>query len=305
MTCEKFSESIGAMVEGTIGPDARRALDEHVVACESCRLLVADLRLIRDEAALLPKVAPPEALWTKVRSRLETELSESEPSRARRRSPAGWLPSLSAWLPSRSGWLRPLSAWARGLAAWIRPLVSTPLRAAAFSAAIVAVLAVATTIALFGPRLTPGGRSPAAVATSAAGAPAGAARASGAAAGAGNAGGAELVQTVAMELRIAEEHYEKAITGLEQIAKAEQASLDPQVAAVLQKNLGIIDQAIRESRVALQSQPTSEMAQESLFEAFRRKVALLQDTIALINEMRKGDQAGAAKIMQNINRSQG
>ena len=72
---------------------------------------------------------------------------------------------------------------------------------------------------------------------------------------------------------------------------------------MLQKNLGIIDQAILDSRLALQTQPTNQLAQASLFEAFRRKVALLQDTITLINEMRKGNQAGAAKVLQNLNRS--
>jgi hypothetical protein len=45
------------------------------------------------------------------------------------------------------------------------------------------------------------------------------------------------------------------------------------------------------------------MAQESLFEAFRRKVGLLQDTVALINEMRKGNQAEAAKIIGSMNKS--
>ena len=38
--------------------------------------------------------------------------------------------------------------------------------------------------------------------------------------------------------------------------------------------------------------PRASVAQESLFEAFRRKVALLQDTIALMNEMRKGNRTG-------------
>jgi len=65
----------------------------------------------------------------------------------------------------------------------------------------------------------------------------------------------------------------------------------------------VIDQAIRESRAALQSQPASELAQESLFEALRRKVGLLQETIGLINEMRKGNQAGTARIIQNLNKS--
>jgi hypothetical protein len=112
---------------------------------------------------------------------------------------------------------------------------------------------------------------------------------------------AELVQSVETELQLAEQHYEKAIAGLQQIANAGEGTLDPQLAATLKKNLGVIDQAIHDSRVALQTQPTNETAQESLFEAFRRKVALLQDTVALINEMRKGNQAGAAKIVGGMN----
>lgn len=111
----------------------------------------------------------------------------------------------------------------------------------------------------------------------------------------------ELVQSVETELRLAEEHYQKAIAGLEQITRAESAALDPQVAAVLQKNLDVIDHAIGESRAALQTQPTSEVAQESLFEALRNKVSLLQDTIGLINEMRKGNPEGTARIVSGLN----
>lgn len=116
-------------------------------------------------------------------------------------------------------------------------------------------------------------------------------------------GDAQLVESVESELRLAEGHYEKAIAGLEKIAKANERTLDPQVAATLQKNLTVIDQAIAESRAALGSQPESRPAQESLFEALRRKVSLLQDTIVLMNEMRKGDQAGAARIVEGLNKS--
>jgi anti-sigma factor RsiW len=111
----------------------------------------------------------------------------------------------------------------------------------------------------------------------------------------------ELVQSVETELKLAEEHSQNAIAGLEQITRAESAALDPQVASVLQKNLEVIDQAIGESRAALQTQPTSEVAQESLFEALRNKVSLLQDTVVLINEMRKGNQDGAARIVSGLN----
>ncbi|HZR22146.1 MAG TPA: zf-HC2 domain-containing protein [Vicinamibacterales bacterium] len=102
--------------------------------------------------------------------------------------------------------------------------------------------------------------------------------------------------SVEAELKAAEEHYQKAITGLEQIANAGKGSLDTQTASTLQKNLSVIDQAINESRAAVRAQPTSEPAQQSLLESFKAKLALLQDTVALINEMRKGNDAGAARI---------
>jgi hypothetical protein len=112
----------------------------------------------------------------------------------------------------------------------------------------------------------------------------------------------ELVRSVETELKLAEEHYEKAIAGLEQITNAGRGTLDPQVAAVLQKNLSVIDQAIGESRDALRTQPANEAAQESLFGALRSKVTLLEETITLINEMRKGNPEGAARIVSGLNR---
>jgi len=112
---------------------------------------------------------------------------------------------------------------------------------------------------------------------------------------------AELAHSVENELKLAEEHYQKAIAGLEKITRAESSSLDPQVAAVLQKNLDVIDHAIGESRAALHTQPTNEVAQESLFEALRNKVALLQDTVVLINEMRKGNPEGTARAVSGLN----
>jgi anti-sigma factor RsiW len=265
MSCEKFSDSLGTLIDGTIGPDERRALDEHLKTCAACRTLAADLRRIHDEAARLPRVEPPDALRAKVRARLEEQVK------------------------SRARW-----EWRERLAAWISGSSPGPafgFRLAAIGSAIVIILAVVTGYVLIRQRAQQPATPTAGQATE-----------STMSAPAGNASDQEVVQSVEMELRVAEEHYEKAIAGLEQIAKADQSSLDPQVAAVLQKNLGIIDQAIRDSRVALQSQPTSQVAQATLFEAFRRKVALLQDTITLVNEMRKGDQAGAARALQNLNK---
>jgi hypothetical protein len=124
-----------------------------------------------------------------------------------------------------------------------------------------------------------------------------------ASASARNTSNAALVESIDAELQLAAEHYEKAIAGLEQVANQSDSPLDPELTATLRKNVEVIDKAIVESRTALRAEPGSRAAQESLFEAFRRKIALLQDTIALMNEVRKGNQAGAARIVEGLNKS--
>jgi predicted anti-sigma-YlaC factor YlaD len=99
-----------------------------------------------------------------------------------------------------------------------------------------------------------------------------------------------------------EADYTVAIARLEEVAAADRGALDAETASSIDAGLVVIDQAITESRAALKSEPESAPAQESLFTALRRKVALLQDMLALINDMRKGNQDGAARILSEINR---
>jgi anti-sigma factor RsiW len=108
------------------------------------------------------------------------------------------------------------------------------------------------------------------------------------------------VESVTAEFAAAEKHYQKAIDDLQTIASKDTGELDPQVAAVLQKNLTVIDQAISESRDALKAQPGNQTAQSGLFDNLRTKVALLQQTVELINEMRKGNQAEAGQRLQTL-----
>lgn len=157
------------------------------------------------------------------------------------------------------------------------------------TAAAVIVLAVAA-----GMMLRPGSESPAA--------PGPATTAGPAAVDPATATEAELIGSVEAELQQTERHLERAVAGLEVLARDRQ-TLDPQVADEVQKNMLVIDRAIGESRAALRGNPLSAEAQDSLFEAFRAKIALLQDTVALINEVRKGNQAEAARIADGMNKS--
>lgn len=95
----------------------------------------------------------------------------------------------------------------------------------------------------------------------------------------------------------AQAKFEQAIEDLEKVAKANQQALDPGTSATIEKNLGILDQAIADNRVAVKAEPANVAARETLFDALRQKVSLLQDTISVINEMRKGNNAAAAQLV--------
>ncbi len=115
--------------------------------------------------------------------------------------------------------------------------------------------------------------------------------------GAGNAGAQDSVKTIEQDLQQADRLYSDAIARLEAIADADAATIDPAIAASLRDSQTVLDRAIAESRAAVDRDPTNDAARISLFAALRRKVRLLQDTIALVGEAQDADagsRAGAA-----------
>ena len=104
----------------------------------------------------------------------------------------------------------------------------------------------------------------------------------------------EPMQTVASELARSEEHFQRAV----ERATQGDAAFDAETAAVLQKNMLVVNQAIAESRKVLEADPQNPTVRQSLYEALRQKIQFLQDTIVLMNEMRQGDAAGAAEIVE-------
>ena len=89
---------------------------------------------------------------------------------------------------------------------------------------------------------------------------------------------------------LAEAQYTDAIARLEEAtAAADSRTLDPATSATLRSSLDEVDSAIVDARDALTRQPDDELSQESLLDALGSKVALLQDTVALLGEA--GDHA--------------
>jgi len=289
-SCRDYDEAISALVDGHIEAADRAEVEAHLRQCVACRTLAGDLQRIRDGAADLPLATPPFTLWPRISSRLKSAgVCEAAPrDEARTVSP---LASPPIEHESR-GWLGAFGGW----------LTASPLRTASLAAAALVVLAVGTALVVYRPAPISG---PASGTTARTGSSAASTSAGGAVGTGGqpSAANAELAESVADELRLAATHYEKALPGLEQIAKAGQASLEPAVADALQKNLSIIDSAIADIKALLVGEPDNLTLLQKLIEAFRSKVAFLQDAVALVNEMRKGNQAEAARIIQKVNQS--
>ncbi len=244
MSCQRHIERIQELVDGTMGPIRRAELEQHLSQCEACRALLADLERIRDAAAALPQMRPPDGAWLQIAGRLRHEgrVGGTAPPAADHRS-YGWL-AIAATLVVAAG------------ASLLMLFRSTPTPA---------------------PSLAPAAAS--------------------APAASGAATNEQAVEAAQSAVETAQEQFEKAIVGLETVARANSSALDPGTSAVIDKNLGIIDRAIAENRAAVKAEPSSVAARETLFEALRQKVSLLQDTIALINEMRKGNNAAAAQLV--------
>jgi hypothetical protein len=276
MTCDRFHELVSVWLDGGIDATQRAALDAHVATCDACRALMADLRRVHQTASTLDRHTPPPKVW----ARIEQQLAGDPRVRAAvaRRTATGVADIRSARRTMTWSWRSPVLALAASLLLMVGG--SLYLLHRWNQSAAPTLNGTPTTIAANPPSAQ--GQNPSQP---------------------GNAQSSALVESIDSELQQAAAHYEKAITALEQVANASDSPLDPDVMTALHRNLDVIDKAIVESRTALNAQPNSRVAQQSLFDAFRRKVALLQDTIALMNELRKGDQAGAARVASGLNKS--
>jgi len=284
MNCQDFETAIDDYVDGPIGEigqgeiaqgetaqgarfggAAAAALQAHLATCARCAALEADLRAIRAAARALPAHEPAPHVWTSLAAAVAaaaTAKVERGDDGGGRRVRAGILTGVLA------GALTDSASWRR---AW------QPIAAAAMAVVVTATLAVV------GTRLEPLRQTPGSAPVQA------------------RPSDPAEVDAAVTAVQQAEGEYIQAINGLEAITSRASDTIDQETADVLQASLTVVDRAIGESRAAVKEEPESQLAIASLFDALRRKLSLLQDMVALINEMRQGNAEGAARIASGLN----
>lgn len=91
----------------------------------------------------------------------------------------------------------------------------------------------------------------------------------------------EAVQPDVQRATFADEQYDAAIADLERILREERQRLDPQTVMVIERNLRAIDDAIGQSRAALDADPANTYLNSHLADARRRKLELLRRAAGL------------------------
>jgi anti-sigma factor RsiW len=97
-----------------------------------------------------------------------------------------------------------------------------------------------------------------------------------------------------------EQQMRTQISHMEGIVRTSSSVLPGETKAAYQAGIDDIDSALDSPRAILAEEPTNEGAQQTLFELLQSKLKLLQEMIALINEMRQGNQDEAARIVSEM-----
>jgi hypothetical protein len=277
--CAVVDERLMDYLEGELPAAGRAAVDAHLAACARCRAVVADLRAITADAAALPAPRLERDLWAGIAERIEAPVVpfpardgapplQVHPTTVRRAGPsAGAAPAF----PRR--WL---AAAAVALMAATSGVTYLLTRGGAAPAVAVTAPTPSTDAAV--PATVPAAPELAAVPVDSPSAPA-----------APQAAPAPLAPASRLVARRPDPaagipgvaDYDRAIASLRTAVRERRADLDSGTVAVLERNLRIIDEAIRQSREALLTTPANPMLERALTKALDRKVELLRTAAQL------------------------
>jgi hypothetical protein len=263
ITCDRFADLLSDYLERDVDESTRAQIEAHAASCnDDCGALLADLRKLRVDAANLPELTPSRDLWTGISERIQTPVVALSPAgrmierssgRQRRVSSRVWMGLAAAGLVAVTATVthqitkRSLVPGPSQQVASVSPKTASGPSQTSTTPATLATLAVVDSTA---------GR--------AAAAPSAAAQTS-----------------LASNRPTAEQTYNEEISRLRTVVAQRRSQFDSATVAVIERNLGVIDQAIAQCKQALRKDPHSQFLMESLNGALDDKVQLLRTAAML------------------------
>jgi hypothetical protein len=90
--------------------------------------------------------------------------------------------------------------------------------------------------------------------------------------------------TDATPANFADAAFDRAVSDLERTLVEQRATLDPRTIVIIERNLAVIDEAIRQARAALDADPANTFLNSHLADARRRKLELLRRATSIAGD---------------------
>ena len=284
LDCDGFAAALADYLEGDAPHAVREAVEAHADECAACSALLADLRDIPRQAAVLPALTPSRDLWSGIAERIDARVLPMERAATR------------TIVPARRSWARPAIA-AAALVVITAGITHYATRARyAPSAAVASAPASRSTARESVTRpgtqslevavTPPAPSSPSGTTMGQPGAQRSGQRAPAAVAsnrevsGRSGTSNTRLVRADGV-MSETEPVYDREISKLRTIMKTRRSQLDPRTIAVLEQSIAVIDSAIAQSRSALAKDPASGFLANQLNHSLEKKVELLRTAAML------------------------
>ncbi|HEY4307373.1 MAG TPA: zf-HC2 domain-containing protein [Gemmatimonadaceae bacterium] len=263
-SCDRFSDALADFLEREVSEATRGEMEAHALSCDDCGPLLADLRRLRIEASSLEPLAPSRDLWAGISERIEapvvsigTVASDRQHVVQRRR--------MSVWVGLAAAGLVAVTATAT------YQITKQSLKNQ--NVVVASVTEPAKTPATLTSPTVDSSNKPAAIAPSAVQTPTPKSTS-------GATPAVALASNQSGKLSPAQT-YDQEISRLRRVVDRRRKDLDSSTVVVLEKNLHIIDEAIKQCRKALEKDPSSSYLNESLTDALDNKVQLLRAAATL------------------------
>jgi hypothetical protein len=297
MNCEQVSDALQDYLENDAPAPVRTAIEAHALSCGGCAALLSELTEISVEASQLPALSPSRDLWSGIAERIDAPVVSIDSRRGI---------AAAHDIPKRPIWLRPGIAAAAlvMVTAGTTHVITRSMLGNAAAAGVVATEGRTSAPANWSDRI-PGSRIPTEADLASRGNagdlqvddidrdgngtisdPRGTSQPRFASSRGGESAPPEVVSIPAEALlasfvRPSDAAYDDEVGRLRTVLAERRTDLDSSTVAIVEKNLGIIEQAIQESRSALARDPASLYLNEQLNYVLEKKIELLRAAAAL------------------------